>query len=72
MPQHKTWRVTLSPPAINASALIVFLVAGEDKMGRVYEVLRGDYDPHRLPSQFIRPTNGRLVWMLDEGAAGGL
>ena len=50
----------------------MFLVAGSEKMARVYDVLRGDYKPHELPSQLIRPANGRLLWMLDEDAAGAL
>ena len=63
-------RVTFTLPAINSAKLVLLLVAGADKAARVKEALR---DPQAgLPVQQIHPTVGRLEWMLDTQAAGGL
>ena len=35
-------------------------------------VLTGPRDPERLPSQLIRPANGKLLFLLDEAAAAKL
>ena len=36
------------------------------------EVLEGDYRPELLPAQLIRPVHGRLLWLVDQAAAGCL
>jgi 6-phosphogluconolactonase len=66
------WRITLTPPAINAAANIVFLVSGSSKASRLKQVLEGDYQPHHLPAQLIQPRDGNLVWLVDREAAEGL
>ena len=65
----KTFRLTLTVPAICHAANIVFLVTGEAKARRLYEVLNGPRDPERLPAQLIRPVDGRLEWLVDKAAA---
>lgn len=65
-------RITLTPRALNRSALAVFLVTGASKAGVVREVLEGATQPRRLPAQAIRPRKGRLVWLLDREAAAEL
>lgn len=65
-------RLTFTPPLINASANIIFLVAGAGKAERLKQVLHGPYQPEVLPAQLVKPTNGRLVWMVDEAAANHL
>lgn len=67
-----TWRITLTPPVINNAAYVVFLVTGEKKAQRLNEVLNGDYQPDVLPSQIIKPTDGHLIWYVDEDAASDL
>jgi 6-phosphogluconolactonase len=62
-------RITFTVPLINAAENILFLVAGEDKAPTVRAVLRGDLRPYYLPAQLIHPSAGRLVWLLDDGAA---
>lgn len=66
------WRVTLTAPAINAARHVTFLVNGSGKAERVREVLKGERDPSRLPSQLIRPHDGTLEWFVDRAAAGRL
>lgn len=66
------WRVTLTAPAINAARHVLFLAGGAGKAERLREVLKGERDPSRLPSQLIRPRDGTLEWYVDRAAAAGL
>ncbi|MDD5544519.1 MAG: 6-phosphogluconolactonase [Acidobacteriia bacterium] len=70
--QLKCYRVTLTPPAINHSAQVVFFVAGEDKAAALHAVLKGEFHPETYPAQIIRPVAGRLTWILDRAAASQL
>ena len=63
------WRITLTPVIINMAAHILFLVSGRKKANPLQQVLYGQYLPTLLPSQLIKPVNGRLLWMVDEAAA---
>ncbi len=69
VPQKDTWRITLTWPVINAARDVFFLIAGKDKAQPVHDVLLGKYDPEVLPSQLIRPSDGRLLMLLDRDAA---
>ncbi|HWS86976.1 MAG TPA: 6-phosphogluconolactonase [Pyrinomonadaceae bacterium] len=66
------WRVTLTAPAVNAARHVAFLVTGKGKAERLREVLKGDRDPSRLPSQLIRPHDGTLEWFVERAAASNL
>jgi 6-phosphogluconolactonase len=66
----KSWRVTMTAPFINQAREVLVLLAGADKTARLKEVLEGPQDPDRLPIQLIRPTHGKMVWILDAAAAG--
>ena len=70
--QKDTWRITLTWPVINQAAEVVFLVDGASKTDVLAEVLTGPRDIERLPSQLIRPSNGKLLFLLDEAAAAKL
>jgi 6-phosphogluconolactonase len=63
------WRLTLTPPMINAARTVTFQVAGAGKAERLRQVLKGPYQPGQLPSQIVNPVDGELVWMLDKAAA---
>jgi 6-phosphogluconolactonase len=63
------WRITLTPPVINAAKVVAFVVGGESKAERLKSVLEGAYKPDNQPSQIIQPTGGKLLWLLDEPAA---
>jgi 6-phosphogluconolactonase len=67
-----TWRVTLTPPALNAAANVIFLVMGADKADTVKRVLEGEQVPDELPAQIVKPENGNVTWLLDEAAASKL
>jgi 6-phosphogluconolactonase len=65
-------RITLTAPALNAARHIRFLVAGADKAASLAQVLEGEHDPKRYPSQLIAPDSGDLVWLVDAAAAASL
>ncbi|HWT01675.1 MAG TPA: 6-phosphogluconolactonase [Pyrinomonadaceae bacterium] len=66
------YRVTLTAPAINHAAHVIFLVTGASKAAPLAEVLKGELDSRRLPSQLIKPLGGTLEWLVDEAAAARL
>ena len=65
----KTVRLTLTAPAINHAAHVLFIVTGAAKRERLQEVIAGPPDPERLPAQLIRPVRGTLEWFLDRAAS---
>jgi 6-phosphogluconolactonase len=67
-----TTRITLTAPAINAARHVRFLVGGADKAASLAQVLEGERDPARFPSQLIAPSDGDLAWFVDAAAAAAL
>jgi 6-phosphogluconolactonase len=65
-------RVTLTPLVLNSARKVLFLVTSEAKASTLKEVLSGAYRPGQLPAQRIQPTDGKLVWLVDEAAATNL
>lgn len=61
-----TYRITMTLPLLNSGGSVLFLVSGADKAEIVKAVLEG---PKQYPAQFVQPTNGQLLWMLDRLAA---
>jgi 6-phosphogluconolactonase len=70
--KFNSFRITLTPPVINNASEIVFLVSGEDKAAALRTVLEENYNPNQCPAQLIHPTHGRLLWFVDQAAAGML
>ena len=66
--QLNSIRITMTLPVINNAACIIFLVSGSSKAEILRDVLQTDRT-ERLPAQFVNPTNGRLLWIVDESAA---
>src|SRR5271157_2655097 len=66
------WRLTLTPPTINAARRVAFLVAGADKAGILHRVLQGPRQPAVLPAQAVRPAERPALWLIDAGAAARL
>lgn len=65
-------RLSLTPAVINSARYVIFLVMGADKSVSVASSIEGDHDPLNKPSQRIQPVSGRILWLLDEAAAGNL
>lgn len=72
VPQKDTWRITLTGPVINQGSEVAFECEGAGKADILAEVLTGPRDPERLPSQLVRPTSGKLLFLLDAAAAARL
>ena len=70
--QKDTWRITLTWPVINQAHEVAFWMDGPEKTDVLAEVLTGPRDPEHLPSQLIRPANGKLLFLLDEAASARL
>ena len=64
-----TDRITLTYPVINNAASLMFLIAGADKADPLASVLS---EESPLPAAGIEPTQGELVWMVDQAAAAKL
>jgi len=65
----QTYRITMTLPLLNNGASVVFLVSGAEKADIVKEVLEGET---KYPAQAVKPTQGQLIWMLDQPAAARL
>ena len=67
-----TERITLTAPAMNNAARVIFMVTGADKALALKGVLEGPNEPDQLPAQMIQPSNGKLLWLVDTIAGGML
>jgi len=72
VPQKKTRRMTFTYPLLNAADRVWALIAGKDKREKVAECLaargRGEHPYPIYPILGVDPTEGELVWWLDEAA----
>ncbi len=64
-----TNRLTFTYPTINNAANVIFLVAGKNKAAALKEVLKGEKNCEKFPSQCIKLADGKLLWLADEEAA---
>jgi 6-phosphogluconolactonase len=62
-----SWRVTLTLPVINSSKNIIFIAEGTDKSEIVSDVINSKNE--NLPATKIKPSDGKLLWLLDKNAA---
>jgi 6-phosphogluconolactonase len=62
-------RITFTFPVLNAARHVVFLVAGDKKAAVLRDVLEGGATPQQHPAAGVRPTQGKLTWLLDRAAA---
>jgi 6-phosphogluconolactonase len=65
----RAYRITMTLPVFNQAAQIVFLVTGQGKAKALRWVLEEKEGKDPLPSQLIRPTRGRVLWLVDRAAA---
>ena len=63
-------RISLTLPVLNAAAQVLFLVSGQGKAAIFSQVAQNQDSPNRFPAQFVRPKDGRLIWVVDNAAAG--
>ncbi len=72
VPQLSTERLTLTAPVLNAARCVLVLVTGDAKAEALERVLEGPKNPTEYPSQLVAPTDGELLWLVDEAAAAHL
>lgn len=68
VPSLERWRLTATYPLLNASRAVIFLVAGPDKATMVSASV-GAASGLCPPAAGVRPASGKVLWLLDEGAA---
>jgi len=66
------WRLTITEAGLARCARVVVLANGANKASVLKAILRGPYDPKKLPSQIHRAYASRVTWLVDEAAAAGL
>jgi len=66
--KFNAYRITFTFPVLNRTAEAMFLVKGVEKADIALHVLEGENRPP-FPAQRVRPSDGKLLWMLDEAAA---
>jgi 6-phosphogluconolactonase len=67
-PGTSQWRITITPPVIEAARARVMLAAGEAKAEAVARACQGVYDPTECPAQLAREG----TWIVDQLAASRL
>ena len=70
--KFKTHRLTFTLPVLNAAACVAFLVSGTDKAPALHAVLESDAPGEQYPSKLVRPSDGKLIWLIDRAAASQL
>lgn len=68
-PKPPPTRLSLTYKTLNAAKNILFLVGGKGKV-EVLKRLFKNKEP--LPASKVQPTDGQVLWLLDEAAARGL
>jgi 6-phosphogluconolactonase len=66
------WRVTMTPKVLNHGRTVAFAVEGAEKAAILATVYQGPRDPVKYPAQIVEPVSGRLMWLVDDLAAGML
>lgn len=70
--KFKADRITLTLLILNNAAVVMFLASGADKADTLKEVLQGKQPGELIPSKLVRPSDGKLIWMVDQAAAAQL
>lgn len=68
-PQTKQMRVTLTLKVINNAKSIDFLVTDQIKASMLRKIFDNQIKMDAYPAKAVRPTNGKLLWHIDQWAA---
>jgi 6-phosphogluconolactonase len=71
-PKPPPERITFTMPAINAAKEVAVVAVGESKAEIVQRALEVQALPGALPAQLVRPSSGKLKWVLDSMSAQNL
>lgn len=65
-------RITATGKLINNAKMVVFIATGLSKAKIASNVIENKAGAEKYPASLIHPGSGKLIWLLDEEAAGGL
>ena len=65
VPKLESWRLTATFPLINQARHVCFLVNASKHADLIERVLEGD---PQYPASHVRPTSGKLTWILGQAA----
>ena len=68
-PVEPKQRITLTYPVLNNARNVFFLVSGENKAPALDCVVGNPSSVSVCPSSAVKPTDGTLIWWVDEAAA---
>ena len=68
----KTHRISLTLPVLNAARCVTFLVSGTDKAPALKAVLEENVPAEQHPAKLVKPSDGKLIWLIDRAAASQL
>ena len=71
-PYNGQQRITATGKLINQAKTVVFIVAGSSKAKIAANVIENKARAKKYPASLVHPVSGKLIWLLDEEAAGGL
>lgn len=71
-PKPPPERITMTLPLINQARAVAFVAAGAGKADILAQIWDTAAPTGSLPAQLVRPTDGELVWFVDEAAAARL
>jgi len=69
-PKSGQQRITLTGPVINNASQVIFMVTGSGKASIAAMILQDSNTG--LSASFVKPSHGKLKWLLDADAAGKL
>ncbi len=67
--RFKTYRITFTFPVLNNAEEAAFLVEGSGKAPVIGDIFHSGA-AHKYPAGRVQPQSGRLVWLVDQEAAG--
>lgn len=68
VPRLDSWRLSLTPPVLNAARKVLFLVTGSAKAVTLSRVI-ADGPRRHFPSSLVLPKDGEVEWYVDREAA---
>lgn len=69
VPALNTWRITFTYRTINAARHVCFMVVGPEKRSALRHIFAPRAGEGPLPAALVNPTDGQLLWLVDEAAA---
>jgi 6-phosphogluconolactonase len=68
-PESGQKRVSLTGQVINNANRVYLLISGKSKAKRISEIMNNKKMASRLPTSYIEPKQGKIIFFLDEDAA---